>query len=74
MNTSSDFSLSLIGDTSSVKLWSIKKGQTNGWENACLLIGNLPLGLKVMHCIHSHLSHTKLFLDTVIGRALLILC
>lgn len=57
VNIASEFSLSLIGGTSSVELWSIKKGQTNGWENACLLIGNRPQGWKVMHCMHSHLGH-----------------
>ncbi|XP_067219288.1 MAM and LDL-receptor class A domain-containing protein 1 isoform X1 [Chanodichthys erythropterus] len=51
VNIASDFSLSLIGGTSPVKLWSIKKGQTNGWENACLLIGNRPLGLKLVFSV-----------------------
>lgn len=43
----SHFALSLVTNGSSMVLWEIKQGQTNGWVNATLRIGNRPKGSKV---------------------------
>ncbi|KAL1280451.1 hypothetical protein QQF64_015051 [Cirrhinus molitorella] len=65
-NTASFFSLSLISNTSPVKLWSIKKGQTNGWENASLLIGNHPLGSKLSFSVEpTYIGNQDIMLDDI---------
>ncbi|XP_050961124.1 MAM and LDL-receptor class A domain-containing protein 2 isoform X2 [Labeo rohita] len=65
-DTSSFFSLSLITNTSSVKLWSIRKGQTNGWENASFLLGNCPLGSKLSFLVEPvYIGNQDVMLDDI---------
>lgn len=49
---SSRLALSLDTNSTSVVLWEIKQGQTNGWVNATVRIGNRPKGSKVSNVKH----------------------
>lgn len=49
---SSHFDLSLDTNGSCVVLWEIKQGQTHGWVNTTVRIGNHPKGSKVSNLNH----------------------
>ncbi|TRY97687.1 hypothetical protein DNTS_035487, partial [Danionella cerebrum] len=67
VNISSHLSLSLISKSSTVELWSIKKGQTHGWENASLLIGNHALGSKLVFSVDPvFIGQQDIMLDDII--------
>ncbi|XP_056333186.1 MAM and LDL-receptor class A domain-containing protein 1 isoform X2 [Danio aesculapii] len=66
VNISSHFTLSLTSNTKTVELWSIKKGQTNGWENAGLLIGNRALGSKLVFSVDpTYIGAQDIMLDDI---------
>ncbi|KAL7879922.1 hypothetical protein SRHO_G00021760 [Serrasalmus rhombeus] len=48
---SSHFALSMVTNGSSLVLWEIKKGQTDGWVNASVRLGNRPEGFKTPQCL-----------------------
>ncbi|MFT7812312.1 MAM and LDL-receptor class A domain-containing protein 2-like isoform X1 [Arapaima gigas] len=56
---SSDFSLHIITRSSTKELWKVKKGQTNGWENATVHIGNRPAASKLLFSVKPTLIGTQ---------------
>lgn len=66
ISVSSNFALSLIANTSTVLFWSTKKGQTNGWENATVLIGNHLHGSKIAFSVEPvYIGSQDIMLDDI---------
>ncbi|XP_058250824.1 MAM and LDL-receptor class A domain-containing protein 1 [Hemibagrus wyckioides] len=63
---SSHFALSLVTNGSSMVLWEIKQGQTNGWVNATVRIGNHPKGSKMLFSIDPNfIGNQDIMLDDI---------
>ncbi|KPP64496.1 hypothetical protein Z043_117149 [Scleropages formosus] len=48
---SSEVSLQEVSQSSPVELWRVKKGQTSGWENATVHIGNRPAASRLLFSV-----------------------
>ncbi|KAK3567512.1 hypothetical protein QTP86_019940, partial [Hemibagrus guttatus] len=63
---SSHFALSMDSNGSSVVLWEIKQGQTNGWVNAIVRIGKHPKGSKMLFSIDpTYIGNQDIMLDDI---------
>ncbi|MCJ8731787.1 hypothetical protein PDJAM_G00203550 [Pangasius djambal] len=63
---SSHFDLSLDNNGSSVVLWDIKQGQTNGWVNTTVRIGNRPKGSKLLFSVvPTHIGRQDIMMDDI---------
>ncbi|KAG9273992.1 MAM and LDL-receptor class A domain-containing protein 2-like [Astyanax mexicanus] len=63
---SSHFVLSLVSEGSSVVLWNIKKGQTDGWENASARVGNRPKAFKMVFSVDpTYIGEQDVMLDDI---------
>ncbi|XP_037401783.1 MAM and LDL-receptor class A domain-containing protein 1 isoform X2 [Pygocentrus nattereri] len=63
---SSHFALSMVTNGSSLVLWEIKKGQTDGWVNASVRLGNRPEGFKLVFSVDpTHIGNQDVMLDDV---------
>ncbi|XP_034159304.2 MAM and LDL-receptor class A domain-containing protein 1 isoform X1 [Pangasianodon hypophthalmus] len=66
LGISSNFDLSLDTNGSSVVLWEIKQGQTNGWVNTTVRIGNRPKGSKLLFSIvPTYIGHQDIMMDDI---------
>ncbi|KAL2097653.1 hypothetical protein ACEWY4_006860 [Coilia grayii] len=61
---SSDLVLSAVSDTVD-ELWMIEKSQTDGWENATVLIGNRPEGTKLAFSVSPFFGNQDVMLDDI---------
>ncbi|KAI4891478.1 hypothetical protein NFI96_023830, partial [Prochilodus magdalenae] len=66
IDISSHFALIAITDGSNLILWEIKKGQTDGWENATVRVGNRPKGFKLAFSVDpTYIGSQDIMLDDI---------